>query len=255
MTASTVLILGGTGEGRRLADLLRVELPGAHVVSSLAGRIATPRHPAGSVRVGGFGGVGGLATWLREHRVCAVVDATHPFAARISAAAAEATAACGVPLLALRRRAWSPGSGDDWRCVDSMEEAAALVRTIASRVLLTVGRQELGAFAGDRHTWFLARCVDHPDPPLPARVEVLLDRGPYTVAAERALLDERGIDAVVTKNSGGPATAAKLTAARERALPVVMVRRPACPHDVPEVSDVDAAVAWVRHRLAVPADH
>lgn len=250
MTTPKVLILGGTSEGRQLARQLEAQLPHAQVVSSLAGRVAAPRRPPGMVRIGGFGGVDGLVTWLREHRVTAVVDATHPFAARISAAAAAATAACGVPLLALRRPGWAATPGDDWRWVDSMPAAAALVGDLAARVLLTVGRQELGAFATNTQTWFLARSVEQPEPPLPPRTQVLLDRGPFTVVGERALLTDHDIGAVVTKDSGSQATAAKLTVARELNLPVVVVRRPTCPSGVAEVDNVAAAVFWVRQHLA-----
>lgn len=234
-----VLILGGTAEARALAAAL--DGAGVAVTSSLAGRVANPRLPVGAVRLGGFGGPAGLAAWLGTHAVTAVVDATHPFAERISASAVEASAHAGVPLLRLERPGWTEGPGDRWRWVDDLDAAAAAVH---GRVFLTTGRQGLAAFAGV-DGWFLVRCVDPPQPPLPARHELVLDRGPYTLAGERALLQRHRIDVVVTKDSGGTHTRAKLDAARERGLPVVVVRRPPRP-EVKSVAGVEQAVAWAR---------
>lgn len=232
-----ILILGGTGEARRLA----ARLPG-EVVSSLAGRVAAPRLPEGEVRVGGFGGVDGLVEWLRANGITAVVDATHPFAATMTAHAVEATARAGVPLLVLRRPGWTAGPGDDWRWVGSLEEAAADLP--GERVFLTTGRQDVGVFAGCGQ-FFLARSVDPPEPPMPQRIHVLLDRGPFTVDGEVALMREHAIDVLVTKDSGGGQTSAKLAAARLLGVPVVVVRRPP-PPAAPTVDSVDAAVEWVR---------
>ncbi|WP_019816185.1 cobalt-precorrin-6A reductase [Saccharomonospora saliphila] len=241
-----MLILGGTSEARALAAALVAD--GVPVTSSLAGRVAAPRLPEGGVRIGGFGGPDGLASWLAEHDVAAVVDATHPFAERISASAAAGCATAGVPLLRLERPGWEPGPGDDWRWVDSLDEAAALVPELGTRVFLTSGRQGLSAFAGVTDVFFLARCVDPPEPPLPPRIEVLLSRGPYRAEDEAALMREHRIDVLVTKDSGGTHTEGKLTAARELGIPVVMVRRPPHP-DVEVVTDVDGARAWLaRHR-------
>jgi precorrin-6A/cobalt-precorrin-6A reductase len=245
--APRILILGGTAEARELAGALD-EL-GVPVISSLAGRVARPRLPRGEVRIGGFGGPAALATWLAEQRIAATVDATHPFAERISASAVSAAAVAGVPLLRLERPGWQERDGDRWQWVDDLAGAAALLGPspagLGARVLLTTGRQGLPAFAAVADAWFLVRCVDPPAPPLPPRHELLLDRGPYTRAGELALIDRHAIDVVVTKDSGGPLTVAKLDAARERGLPVVVVRRPARP-DVRCVSSVDEAVAWAR---------
>ncbi|WP_399344976.1 cobalt-precorrin-6A reductase [Umezawaea sp. Da 62-37] len=230
-------MLGGTGEARRLA----AELPG-RVISSLAGRVTDPRLPEGEVRVGGFGGVDGLVEWLRANGITAVVDATHPFAARITANAVEATARVGIPLLVLRRPGWTPEPGDDWRWVDSLEEAAADLP--GDRVFLTTGRQDIGVFAGCGQ-YFLARSVEPPEPPLPRRVHVLLDRGPFTVDGEVELMRAHGIDVLVTKDSGGAQTAAKLVAARLLGVPVVVVRRPPAPA-AETVDSVAAAAEWVR---------
>ena len=239
----TVLVLGGTAEARELADALAAD-PGVRVVSALAGRVARPRLPEGEVRIGGFGGPDGLAAWLTEHEVRAVVDATHPFAERISASAAAACERCEVPLLRLERPGWRPRAGDRWRWVADIDEASRTFEH-GARVLLTTGRQGLAAFAHRDDAWFLVRCVDAPQPPLPPRHELLLGRGPYTLEGELALIDTHAIDVVVTKDSGGTHTQAKLDAARERGLPVVIVRRPPRP-DVPTLTSVDGALRWAR---------
>jgi precorrin-6A/cobalt-precorrin-6A reductase len=236
-----ILILGGTGEARELAAALHAA--GVAVTSSLAGRVSRPRLPEGATRIGGFGGPEALARWIGEHDVRAVVDATHPFAQRISASAARACPAAEVPLLRLERPGWSERPGDRWQWVDDLGAAAAAVGS--RRVFLTTGRQGLAAFAACDDAWFLVRCVDAPDPPLPRAHELLLDRGPYTIDGELALVDAHRIDVVVTKDSGGPHTIAKLDAARERGLPVIVVRRP--PRlDVPAVTTVVEALTWAR---------
>jgi precorrin-6A/cobalt-precorrin-6A reductase len=266
-----VLILGGTTEGRELARELVDGAAGApmvaragasartpahdgagrpalRVTSSLAGRVAAPRLPAGEVRIGGFGGPEGLARWLVEHRVDRLIDATHPFAGVISANAAVAAAAVHVPLLALRRPGWVPGPGDDWHDAASPEQAARMLPGLGRRIFLTTGRQSLPAFAGpgtDALT-FLVRCVDPPEPPYPKRMSVLLDRGPFTLEGETELLRRYRIDVLVTKDSGGAATSAKLLAARAARLPVVVVRRPPAPAGVPAVATVAEAAAWAR---------
>jgi precorrin-6A/cobalt-precorrin-6A reductase len=245
-----ILVLGGTTEARELAAGLAAR-PGVRVTTSLAGRVTRPGALDGDVRVGGFGGADGLAAWLREQRVSAVVDATHPFAAVITANAARAATATGVPLVVLRRPGWQPGPGDRWHPVGSLAAAADLLpRLAARRVLLTTGRLGLAAFAHlmDRH--FVVRSVEPPAPPLPPHITVLLARGPFTVPGERALLREHRVDTVVTKDSGGAATAAKLTAARELGVPVVVVRRPELPEGVTAVPDV-AGVAAALRRLGL----
>ena len=237
-----ILVLGGTAEARELAAHL--DGAGIRVMTSLAGRIGNPRLPRGEVRVGGFGGPAALAEWLTEHRVAAVVDATHPFARRISGSAAEACRAAGVALLRLERPGWRERPGDRWHRVPDLPAAAALVPRLGRRVLLTTGRQGLAAFA-QVGAWFLIRCVDPPDAPLPARHELLLDRGPYTLAGELALLDRHALDLVVTKDSGGGLTEAELDAARERGLPVIVVDRPPRPK-TEAVATVAEALGWAR---------
>ncbi|WP_037683819.1 cobalt-precorrin-6A reductase [Streptomyces griseus] len=237
-----VLVLGGTTEARRLAAEL-VARSGVRVTTSLAGRVSRPGALEGDVRVGGFGGAEGLAEWLDEQGVDALVDATHPFAAGITANAARAAAATRLPLLVLRRPGWQPGPGDRWHPVDSLDAAADLLPELGRRVFLTTGRLGLAAFAGLTGLHFVARSVEPPEPPMPPRLDVVLARGPFTVADESALLREHRVDVVVTKDSGGEATAAKLTAARQLGLPVVVVRRPPLPADVTVVPDVPTALA------------
>jgi precorrin-6A/cobalt-precorrin-6A reductase len=245
--AATVLLLGGTGEARELAALLDGRA-GLRVISSLAGRVADPALPAGEVRIGGFGGVAGLASWLHDHQVSAVVDATHPFAETISANAVAACATAGTPLLSLVREPWTAGPGDQWHEVSSLPAAAGLLAALGSRVFLTTGRQGLATFADLDEPWFLIRCVDPPAGPLPARHQVILARGPYDAAAERDLMREHRIDVLVTKNSGGPLTAGKLAAARELGIAVVMVSRGALA-EVPRCATVAAAAGWVAGQL------
>jgi len=236
-----VLLLGGTAEARALAAELN---PDVTVVSSLAGRVPDPALPVGEVRIGGFGGVDGLRRWLRDEGVDAVVDATHPFAARITANAARACREEELPHLVLARPAWPPG---DAIVVGSDVEAANVVaRNHYARVFLTTGRSGSAAFAGV-DAWFLIRAVTAPDHvELPPRHHLLLSRGPYRYADERKLLEEYRIDALVTKNSGGDMTRDKVAAADDLGIPVVMVQRPGLPDDVRAVSTVADAAAWVR---------
>lgn len=236
-----ILILGGTAEARALAArLVEREVP---VVSSLAGRVARPRMPVGEVRVGGFGGVEGLSAYLQGNSVTAVVDATHPFAAAISANAAAACAATGVPLIRLERPGWQSGS---WHWVDDNAGAAALAASLGKRPFLTVGRQGLDAYVGPLggHE-ALVRVVDPPEIPVPDCWAVLEDRGPYELDRERALLLDHGADVLVTKDSGGTWTRPKLDAADELGIPVVIVRRPPVPNGVPVVRTSEEAAAWV----------
>ncbi|MGW6692957.1 cobalt-precorrin-6A reductase [Rhodococcus sp. NPDC054953] len=245
-----VLVLGGTSEGRAVAAEL-VGAPDVEVVSSLAGRVNDPRLPEGEVRVGGFGGVDGLTEWVRGNGIDAVVDATHPFAARITANAAAATQSLGVPLLVLRRPEWTPRPGDRWQVVPDLPTAAAALPGLGSRVFLTIGRQGVDAFAGSGG-WFLIRAIDPPEVAVPPDSEILLARGPFTVSDEIDLMRQRRIEVVVTKNSGGALTSAKLEAARELGLPVVMVARTPIPAGIASTSDVAVAAEWARGPVACP---
>ncbi|MGW5231954.1 cobalt-precorrin-6A reductase [Streptomyces nodosus] len=237
-----VLILGGTTEARELAATLAAR-PGVRVTTSLAGRVSTPAAPDGDIRIGGFGGAEGLAAWLREHRVDQLVDATHPFATTITANAARAAAATGIPSLVLRRPGWSVLPGERRHEAASLTDAAALLPLLGRRVFLTTGRLGLAAFAHLTDHHFLLRSLEPPVPPLPPDLEVLLARGPFTVEDETALLRRHRIDVLVTKDSGGAATTAKLTAARNLGLPVLLVRRPPLPDGVTAVPDVPTALA------------
>lgn len=235
-----VLLLGGTGEARALAKTLH---PRVDIVSSLAGRVPDPALPVGPVRIGGFGGVDGLRRWLRDERIDAVVDATHPFAATMTAHAAAACAESRIPHLILARPAWDPGGAI---VVDSDADAAETVaRQRYSRVFLTTGRSGVRAFAGS-DAWFLIRAVTDPDASaLPRHHRVLLSRGPYGYDDEFALLREHRIDVLVTKNSGGDMTRAKLDAAAALDVAVVMVARPPLPAGVLTVGSVAEAAEWV----------
>jgi precorrin-6A/cobalt-precorrin-6A reductase len=247
--AERLLILGGTAEGAALARGA-VGLAGLTVVSSLAGRTRAPTVLPGETRVGGFGGAAAMADYLRDADFTMVVDATHPYAVAISQNAAEACAATGVPRLTLARSAWTAEPGDDWIEVDDADAAAARLADVGARAFLTAGRKEIGAFAGLDGVWFLVRLIDPLAEPLPlAHGEVIHGRGPFDVAGERALLAAHRIDVVIAKNSGGDATYGKIQAAREAALPVIMIRRPALPSGE-TVDDVAAALAWIEDRLA-----
>ena len=220
------LILGGTAESRELALLLLQS--GWRVTSSLAGRVKEPKLPLGEVRIGGFGGPPGLARWLMDHEVDLVVDATHPFAEKISISAAEATRATGIPLIALHRPAWTPENYDEWIYVNDMEEAARIAERY-HHIFLTIGRQKLAPFANDSHNLYVIRSVDPPEGPLPKRHRLILSRGPFSVQDEKQLMRDNQIDALVTKNSGGSLTYAKIVAARQLGIPVIMVQRPPLP--------------------------
>lgn len=244
----TVLVLGGTAEARALAEHLHREA--INFVSSLAGRVAQPRLPVGMVRIGGFGGVDGLVSFLVEQEVSAVIDATHPFAEGMSANAVAACRAVGVPLLRLERPGWAGAPGADrWRWVDHHLAAAALVAGLSTRPFLTVGRQQLGVFTGhlSAHA-VLARVVDAPEIALPDAWTLLTSRGPYDLVSERKLMTGHPIDALVTKDSGGSYTWPKMQVAMEMGIPVVVVRRRRPVADVETVSDPAGAADWVKAR-------
>jgi precorrin-6A/cobalt-precorrin-6A reductase len=239
----TILILGGTTEARQLAAALVAD--GIDVISSLAGRVRTPSLPAGRVRVGGFGGVNGLAEFLRREPASAVVDATHPFAAKITENAVQAASLIGTPLVRLERPGWRehPRS-NSWTWVAD-PAAARTAAESARRPFLTTGRQSLSDF----HAWadrdVLVRLVDPPAASLPQRWTVLLSRGPYRYADERKILTEHAIDVILTKDSGGTHTVAKLDAAGDLGIPVVIIARPA-PAPVLLLRTAAEAVAWCR---------
>ena len=239
-----ILVLGGTTEASRLARAL-ADRPDIEATLSLAGRTIDPAAQPIPTRVGGFGGAAGLAAWLREHRIDALVDATHPFAAQISRNAAEAARETGTPIVAFVRPPWSREPGDDWIEVADLDEAARALGEAPRRVLLTTGRLGLDHFTASPQHHYLIRTIDHPGdlPGLPDH-QLLLDRGPFDLAAERDLMTRERIDIVVTKNSGGAATYPKIVAARELGLPVVIVQPPLRP-DVAQVHDVASVFAFL----------
>jgi precorrin-6A/cobalt-precorrin-6A reductase len=241
-----LLILGGTAEAAALATALSGRL---RVTVSLAGRTGSPTLPPGEIRIGGFGGADGLAAWLQANAVDLVVDATHPFAAAISAHAAEACAQLGLPRLRLQRPAWQQDPRDRWIDVEDAAAAARALALLGGRCFVTIGVQELAAFAGLLEVWLLIRLITPPKTPLDLGPhELLFGRGPFSLDAERLLLEHHRITSLVTKASGGPATEAKIVAARDAGLPVIMIRRPPPPSG-PVVDSVEATVRWVAYEI------
>ncbi len=242
--SSRILILGGTGEARRLAEAL-ARLPRKTIITSLAGRTTEPLRPPGELRIGGFGGAAGLAAYLESARIDQVIDATHPYAAAISRHAIEACAVASLPLIRLERPAWPAQAGDCWIEVDCLAAAAAVLPQLGRRAFLTIGTKELAAFAEVEGVSFLVRLVDRPSEnfALPG-AEIVLGRGPFAEAVELELLRRHRIDVVMAKNSGGSATYCKIAAARILGLPVLLLRRPPLPACT-TVSSVEAAVNWV----------
>lgn len=246
-SATRLLILGGTTEATALARALADDTSVSPVLS-LAGRTSAPMASPVPVRIGGFGGAEGLARYLAEERITALIDATHPFAARMSANAARAADLANVPLLAIRRPAWEGQAGDAWIEVEDMTAAAQALGSTPRKVFLTIGRQEVSAFAGAPHHAYVVRSIEPIGDTLPVpRLTTIAARGPFDAEAEGALMQRERIDIVVSKNAGGAATYGKIVAARRLGLPVVMVRRPAKP-EVPSVTDTAAALAWLRAR-------
>lgn len=238
-----ILILGGTTEASALAHAIAAT--GLRAVLSYAGRVATPRAQPVPVRIGGFGGVAGLAAYLRTHAVTHLVDATHPFAAQMSANAVTAAAATGVPLIALTRPAWTPVAGDIWQPVPDLAGAVTALGGERRRVMLALGRMHVAAFAAQPQHHYLLRFVDPPTriPPLPDH-HLVVDRGPFSVDGDTALLRTHAIDLVVCKNAGGTGAAAKLAAARALGVPVVMIDRPVLPERA-QTAEVATVMRWI----------
>lgn len=242
----SLLILGGTAEAVALADTLVARWGDTHeIVTSLAGRTSAPATVHGTVRTGGFGGASAMTAYLRDHGVCAVLDATHPFAAGISDNARIAADAAGVPRIALVRPNWTAEPGEEWHRVPDIGEAARTLPRFGRRAFLTTGRTELEAFSACSGVWFLVRLIERPDAPLPlAEYAVISGRGPFTVADERDVMEEHKIDVLVCKASGGHATRAKLTAARQRDIPVLMIDRPPSPAGE-QADSVEGIAEWL----------
>ena len=241
-----ILILGGTGDAVKLAAKLAT-VPEIEVISSLAGRTRKPAALVGQVRIGGFGGATGLANYLQENSIDILIDATHPCAGQITCNGAIASQLANIPHLMLVRPEWEKVNGDNWIEVESVEAAAQAIPELVKRVFITSGRQQLEPFLQRSHIWYLMRSIDPPDIELP-NSKVLLDRGPFNLEQERKLLQDYQIEAIVSKNSGGSATYAKIIAARELGIPVVMVQRPTRPEGE-KVTDIKEAIAWLIAQL------
>ncbi|MDK3074501.1 cobalt-precorrin-6A reductase [Sedimentitalea sp. JM2-8] len=242
---TNLLILGGTSEATALCKA--VAEAGLKATLSLAGRVDRPLRQPLPMRVGGFGGAAGLASYLAEQAVTHVVDATHPFAAQMSANAVAGCLEVGVPLIALTRAPWVAGPGDDWWQVPDIAGAVEALRGPRRSVMLAVGRMHLAAFAPNPQHRYLLRLIDPPVAPLPfPEAEVVVGRGPFSAAGDRALMERHGIELVVSKNAGGLGAVAKIHAARALGLPVIMIDRPALPLRR-EVHGVAEVMAWLAH--------
>jgi len=245
-----ILLLGGTTEASGLARALAAR--GRDAVFSYAGRTKAPVGQPLPVRVGGFGGVAGLAEYLRAEAITHVIDATHPFAARISANAVAACRATGVPLCAYERPQWDPGPGDRWTRVPDIAGAVAALPAAPARIFLAIGRQNLEPFAASPRHFYLLRLVDAPEGPLPLpEAEAVIDRGPFTEPGDRALMQAHRIGLIVAKNAGGSGARAKLDAARALGLPVIVIDRPAVPPR-PVALEVEQVLAWLDHGAPPP---
>lgn len=248
-----VLVLGGTTEARQLGQRLAAD-GRFRATLSLAGRTERPAPQPLPTRVGGFGGIDGLAAYLAAEAIDVLVDATHPFAERISQNAVAAARQTGVPLLVLERPAWTPGEGDTWRDVADLAAAVIALGDAPKRVFLTTGRLGVAAFKAAPQHRYLLRSIDPPDAAdLPPLCDVLLARGPFTVADEMALMRREAVDIVVTKNSGAVAASEKLAAARALNLPVLMIARAPKP-GAATVATAAAAMDWLlaRYSAATP---
>lgn len=246
-----ILILGGTSEARELANRLAGQR-WLETTVSLAGRTKDPAAHAVPMRHGGFGGIKGLVRHLVENRIDLLIDATHPFARRISVNAAAAATRAGTEAFALVRPAWAPRPGDAWHVHADIASAVGALGPERRRVFAPLGRQELHPLTSAPHHFYLVRSVDPVDPPLPLpEVRYLIARGPFSEEAEVEMLESHRIQAIIAKNSGGDASYAKLAAARRLGVPVYMVARPEY-RGLPAVETVDEAIARIRHR--VPPD-
>jgi precorrin-6A/cobalt-precorrin-6A reductase len=237
-----ILLLGGTTEANLLA--VAIAKAGLSAVYSYAGRTEAPMGQPIHMRVGGFGGVQGLCTYLQAEKITHVIDATHPFAAQMSGNAVAACAAEGIPLIALERAPWTAGEGDRWTHVPDLAAAVAALDGPPQRVFLAIGRQHVDAFAAQPQHRYLLRLVDQPTGPLPFAADVIVARGPFDVAGDTALLQQHGTQVIVAKNAGGKGAVAKIAAARALGLPVVMIERPVVP---PRrvVHGVAGVMAWL----------
>jgi precorrin-6A/cobalt-precorrin-6A reductase len=245
MRVLRVLLLGGTAEASQIGRALAAA--GVAGVYSYAGRTAMPVAQVLPTRVGGFGGVDGLADYIRHEQITHVIDATHPFASQISRNAVDACAKTATPLIAYLREPWMAGPGDDWRHVATVEEAAAALPDHPARIFLAIGRQHLQPFARQPQHFYLLRLVDAPVTALPLPdAEIVLARGPFTIDGDLALLRGHRITHIVARNAGGEGAKAKLAAARGLSLPVIMIDRPILP-ERRAAQNVDEIMRWLTH--------
>ena len=240
-----ILILGGTTEASALAQTIAAA--GLTATLSYAGRVANPRAQPVPTRTGGFGGTQGLERYLTDHAITHLIDATHPFAAQMSAQAVEAATNTGTPLIALQRPPWFQGPGDRWTDVPDIAAAVEALAGPRKRVFLAIGRQHLASFAAQPQHDYLLRLVDPPEGPLPLPdTTIVVGRGPFTKSGDIALLQTHEIETIVAKNAGGAGADAKLSAARMLNLPVIMIARPALP-ERPVAETIDEVMHWLHH--------
>ncbi|MCK1650959.1 cobalt-precorrin-6A reductase [Bradyrhizobium sp. 149] len=244
------LILGGTAD----ASLLAAEIAraGIDAVYSYGGRTRAPADQPLPTRIGGFGGVSGLADYIRRENVTHVIDATHPFAAEMSRNAVVACAETGTPLIALERAPWAKEPGDNWIEIADVSAAVAALPEAAENVFLAIGRQHIAPFATKPQHAYTLRFVDPPDAPLPFAADVIVSRGPFTLEGELEMMRARGITWIVARNSGGDGARAKIDAARRLGLPVVMISRPQLPERL-RAESVDEIMQWLSHRTCLGA--
>jgi precorrin-6A/cobalt-precorrin-6A reductase len=246
--ANHILLLAGTSEARQLGKTLAETFPESRLTASFAGAVRDLPDLGVPARVGGFGGVEGLLAYMQREEITAIVDATHPFAAQMSRNATEAAGMLNIPLLRLERPCWQPGESDRWTRVASMDEAAAFLPA-GARAFLAIGRKEIERFTHRTDIFGLVRMIEPPPIPLPGSWELLLSRPPTSAAEEISLFRDRNITHVVTKNSGGSRSFAKIEAARVLKLPVIMIARPQLP-DAETAPTVTALIERLRQTLA-----
>ncbi|WP_296743960.1 cobalt-precorrin-6A reductase [Mesorhizobium sp.] len=245
------LILGGTNDANLLAEA--IARAGCEAIYSYGGRTRAPARQPLPVRSGGFGGASGLATYIHQENITHVIDATHPFAAGMSRNAAAACATTGTPLLALERAPWTKQSGDNWIEVPDLNAAVAALPDEPARVFLAIGRQHIAAFGAKPQHAYVLRFVDPPDsaPPFP-QADIIVSRGPFMLADELETMRSRHIEWIVARNAGGAGARAKIDAARELGLPVIMIARPQLP-DRPRTESITEVLRWLGHRTCLGA--
>jgi precorrin-6A/cobalt-precorrin-6A reductase len=245
------LILGGTSDANRLAEAVaQLHLDATY---SYAGRTQAPAAQALPTRIGGFGGASGLADYISQHGITHVVDATHPFALEMSRNAVAACAMTGAALIALERAPWTRSAGDNWIDVDDLTAAVAALPARRARIFLAIGRRHLKAFAARPQHSYTVRLADPPDAALPLPdASVIVSRGPFTVDGDRDLMRAREIEWIVARNAGGSGAIAKIEAARQLGLPIIMIARPGLP-DRPSTASLMEVLRFLGHEACLGA--